>query len=662
MTSKKRNVLSAMLLMLSLTLQPQLRAQEPAGGTPANVESVGFKYESPRSRLEIVLDKEVTFEKNISEADKQVIVDIPNARIAKKWTRRLETFEHKTNVAMISPYQSENRVRITLQLKENGGVELSQDGKRIIVAIDNKQPAEQAKTDPAAPAADATPKADVAETPKTDPVAAPAPEAVAATSNPTPPEATSDSLEGFFKSQDSRQWVGKHIFLQVQDTDLADVFRVISEASEFNIVLTDNVKGKVMLNLTDVPWDQALDLILRSYHLAAERQGNVLRITTQEAYAAEAAAELAARKTQEAVEPLVVKIFPISYARIGDLKTIIMDFMTKEEAPSATGPGNAPSSGITQAVASASSAGGTSGGAAGPKIRGSIQVDARTNSLVIRDTPSGLEKIKRIIKELDAQTPQILIEGKFVDVSETASKTVDGRIFASSREFDSTGSSASFKPGNNNFMTNFNSAGPAIFSATDISGIGGMGLGFSPKTKLLPGIGEISAFISILEGEGQAKTIASPRVVAQNKEKAQISQGQTLHVLTAAGVGGTGGLQKIDVNLTLEVTPQVTNDGSIQLEVSFKQSSLDSAIAGAALSTAGKTVETKVVVDSGATIVIGGVYQNTSSSSEAGIPILRNLPIIGALFGTKVTSNKKSELFIFLTPRVLNEKEAGIKG
>lgn len=620
------------------------------GDKPATVQSLGFTYAQPKSTLEITFDKEVTFEKNASEADKQLIIDIPNAKIGKKWSRRIDTSQHKSNVVMVSPYQSENRVRVTLQLKENGGTELSQDGKTLRVLIDNMQAAEASGTDKSATAA-AAPDAASSSDPAPPQETAANAEAAPAVATETPPASGSagESIDQFLKSQDSKQYSGKRIFLQVQDSELSEVFRVISEASEFNILLSDNVKGKVMLNLTDVPWDQALDIILHSYRLAAERQGNVLRITTLAALTAEREAEIAAKKAKDAAEPLVVKIFPISYAKVDDLKTIIVDFLSKD--PSALNGAGAFSQPVIPGVPGANNS--------PTGLRGSIQVDPRTNSLVIRDTASTLEKVKRVIKELDTQTPQILIEGKFVEVKEQMSSSVSGRLFVDTAEFDSASNGFSFKPSNNNFGAAFNTTGPAAFSATSFPGAGGAGFGFMPKAALLPGIGEIGAFISLLSAESSARVISSPRVVTQNKEPATITQGQSITLLGFAAGGNNG--QAVTLNLSLNVTPQVTNDGAVLLKVNFSQDTLASNDLSTSLTKDTKAVQTSVLVDSGGTIVIGGVYSSNSVNSESGIPILRNLPIIGPFFGTKGKLEQKNELFIFLTPRVLNDKEAGIK-
>ena len=642
-------------------------------GKPATVQNLGFNFASPKSKLEITFDQEVTFEKSLSEADKQIIIDVPNAKIGKKWSRRIDASQFKSNVAMISPYQSENRVRITLQLKENGGVEISQDGKTITAMIDNKQPTEKS-ADMSKDLNDTEKQAAAPDAAKDE---VPAAGASGMSGDAAAAGAGGDSLESFFKAQETKVYSGRHITLQAQDRDLSEVFQLISDASEFNILLSDNVKGKVVLNMNDVPWDQALDIILHSYRLAAERQGNVLRITTLAALTAEREAESQSKKVVEAAEPLVVKIFPISYAKVDDLKTIIRDFMTKDTA--ATGAFGLGGFGPPPGVPATPLPGGLPGGLPGAsaltgglagntnQLRGTITIDARTNALIIRDTPTKMETIKRIIKELDTATPQILIEGKFVEVSQSNSDSVSGRLFVTNRESDPTTGALTFPTSNNNFGAAFNTAGPEVFSPTtsflgnDGAGSGGAGFGFMPKVGLLPGLGEIGAFISLLQSESSARVIASPRIVTQNKEDANITSGQNIFVGGAGGNAGGSTGSSIPVLLTLDVVPQVTNDGSVLMKIKFSQDTIGNGPVGS-ITTNSKSIATSVVVDSGGTVVIGGVYSSTSGVQESGLPILRNLPIIGPFFGTKIKQELKDELFIFITPRVLNEKESGIKG
>lgn len=630
-----------------------------AQGGAAKVQNVGFSYAPGKSVIEINFDTAVSVDKKVNEADRQVVLEFGGASINKKWARRIDTSQHPSNIALISPYQEGKNVRVVLQMKEASDVEVSQEGGKVKVLVDNKQPDAQTPPQAESPAdtqADTqadTKTADASPVPASDvpadPTVPPAQPELATPASPTPP-ASNDPLDTFLTAHQTKEFTGKKIVLNLQEAELSDVFRVISEASEFNIVVSDHVKGKISMVLNDVPWDQALDVVLQSYRLSAERRGSVLRITTTEQMIAEKEAIIAAKKAETAAEPIVVKIFPISYAKLADLKTIVQDFLSPASSGLATS-----GRGAAGSLSNLSSSSGSS-----------VQADNRTNSLIIRDTASNIEKIRRIVAELDTPTPQVLIEAKFVEVSEDNVKTVQGRIFSTSREF--SGSTLAFPGAKNNFGalfggTAFNADNglQSTFSITPPAG--GASFGFAPRTGLIPGIGEIGAFLSILETESSAKVIASPRVVTQNREAAEISQGKTLQIPTPVGANATGGYQQVNVVLKLNVTPQITNDGSVSMKITFSQDNLSAQqLGGGTLSTDTKKVDTSVLVESGGTLVIGGIYTSTENESSAGIPILRDLPIIGALFGSRDKKLQKGELFIFLTPRVINDKEAGVKG
>lgn len=644
---KPRKILAVLLVLLSATLlqaqegDPQQPGQAVSSG--AAVDGVDFIYAPEKSKLEITLSKDATFEKQVSEQDKQVIIDIKNASISKKFSRKLDTSSFKSNVLLISPYQtSPDTVRVVMQLREMGDVEISQEGSKLVAKIDNRQAAD-ANTPPAVSNDPLPPTAaeEIAPPPASE--ADPVPSSADSTDTASATSATGqDNLESYFENSQTKKYAGKKIVMQLQDADIHDVFRVISEASEFNVVVGDDVKGHITLNLNDVPWDQALDIVLHSNKLAAERNGNVLRVTTLENLTKEKEAEAAAKKAAELAEPLVVKIFPISYGKLEDIQKVLKDFLAGAEFNNIS-----PNSTQTNS-------------------RGSIQVDTRTNALIVRDTPSSIEKIKRILKELDVQTPQILIEAKFVSISENRQKEIQGRIFGTSREFDASSNQFVFRGNKNQFGGLFGGSSFAesgLPSSFAISPVAGASFAFQPKAGILPGLGEIGAFLSILETESSAKVIASPRIVTQNKEPAEISQGQTIQVPTVAGVNGSGGFITVNAVLKLSVTPQVANDGFVNLKINFSQDSLAAQeLRSGTLTTDTKSVNTSVLVDSGATLVIGGIYTSTVNESSSGIPILRDIPLIGALFGSRGSAVVKGELFIFITPRIINEKESGLKG
>ena len=340
----QKNMIIMFLMFTSLSLRAQDQT-DPTAETPvaepaaeasaalatsgaslsSQVEGVDFKFQSDQSRLEVAVNGELNFEKNVSDADKQIIIDIKNTKISSKYARKLDTSSFKGNVSLISPYQNGNDVRVVLQLKEMGDVQVSTESGKIIALIDNKSGGAVNTASASATTTETTPTpSDTSNTTSTSQTSTPA----APTENTAQPAGQDGNLEEFTKASETKQYVGRKITLQLRDVMLKDVFRTISEASDFNIVIGDEVTGKISMNLVDVPWDQALDIILKSNKLAAERNGNVLRVTTLDNLTKEKSAEIAANVVKEAAEPMVVKIFPVSYASIDGLKTILDDFLS----------------------------------------------------------------------------------------------------------------------------------------------------------------------------------------------------------------------------------------------------------------------------------------------------------------------------------------------
>jgi type IV pilus assembly protein PilQ len=605
----------------------------------ANISNLEFKFSSPASTVEIQLDEDTEFKKSVSEADNQVIIDLKNTQVPESLARKTDTSQFKSNVSLLSAYQRGSDARVVLQLKGRGDVSVSKNGTTIVAQIDNDATGAESSDTTAEGAgdlaADATAGNEATDDSNSETSTTPGEPTMIRSESSTSAESSDlDSIESFMDSQSTKKYVGTRISIQMNDADLKDIFRIIANASEFNILLAENVRGRMTLDLTDVPWDQVLDIVLKANRLSAERVANILRVLPAEDLQREKEAETQARIAAETSEPLVTKIFPISYASPEDVRRILGAYLSRDPRTNA--------------------------------VRGSIDVDRRSNSLVVRETPTTVEKFKRIIRELDTQTPQILIEGKFVEVSENFTKEFAGHIYATSRE--NRAGAFDFHPTNNNYGFIFGT-GPLGGSATSALALspaaGGASLGFAPKAGLLPGLPDLAAILSLSQTQRYAKVISSPRVVTQNRNSATITQGTSLLFASLGGVGAAGGFQTVNATLNLTVEPQVTNEGSINLRINFSESTplvgANSGNGGPAFSASTKSLDTLVLVDSGATVVIGGVYSSNQQVVETGIPFLRDIPILGALFGGKNTTTAKTELFIFITPRILNEKEAGLR-
>lgn len=329
----------------------------------------------------------------------------------------------------------------------------------------------------------------------------------------------------------------------------------------------------------------------------------------------EKAAKEALALTQDK-QPILNRIFPISFADIGSLKEILSEYTTKD--------------------------------------KGKINIDKRTNSLIVKDTADNIEKMKRMIELLDAQTPQILIESKIVEVSEKYAKEIG------------LGKGLSF--GYDPFSTPGAAANSGSFSfstATD-SSRAAFGLNILKFNR----VAALDFNLKLMESESKAKIITSPKIITKNNVAANITQDDTSYYpettqgAAAAGVAATVTTtwKSQTSNLSLSVTPQVTNEGSINLNVNIAKGSLAAqAQAGAPRDSTNRNVKTEVLVDNGSTIVIGGIYSYTTSENHSGIPFLKDIPVVGWLFRTNYNpSTDKKELIIFLSPRIINQEEAGL--
>ena len=586
----------------------------PLSNAFAVTQVTKVEYSDP-GQVTITGDGKLNFEKTVNAQDKQIIIEIKDAQVASGAGEKIDTSSSKGMLSQVSPYQVEGKdtVRVVLQLRGMVDANITQDGNVLKVSV----PTSAGANAPSTTTAEAPPPAEVGT-----------------------PAAKNDKLDEFFENQTTKRFIGKHITLQFRDADAVDVFRLIGEASGFNIVLGSDVSGKVTLSLVDVPWDLALDTLLTSLRLGAERSNNVLRISSLSSLTSEKQEELRAKQASQATAVRVTKIFSISYAKPSDLLVILKQFGSA--SPASLG---------------------------GPGIGGSatnIIVDERTNSIIVQDTPDNIERMKKLIALLDTQTPQILIEAKVIEATESFGKTIGGSIGGG--RSSSEQAVASFN-GSNPVDPLIGSAS-SIFPngssvATASANSGALGLSNilnGPTFGLFSGL-RITSLLNIGESESQIKIVSSPKLVVLNKQAANIVQGTPVLVPgTTTQNGVTIPANTVQsANLSLTVTPTVTNDGNIMMDLGITNN-IPIPFAGGLGGVGTRSITSKVVSESGATLVIGGIFNDRVSHNESGFPFLRKIPILGHLFGSEADSTDRSELFIFITPRILNEKESGLSG
>ncbi|EJL84522.1 type IV pilus secretin PilQ/competence protein [Polaromonas sp. CF318] len=416
-------------------------------------------------------------------------------------------------------------------------------------------------------------------------------------------------------------YTGEKLSLNFQNIEIRSLLQVIADFTNFNIVTSDSVTGSVTLRLKDVPWDQALDIILQSKGLGMRKNGNVLVIAPKDELAAKDKLDLESRNAIQSLEPVRTQSFQINYAKAADLATQI----------TAGGSGPASARILSQ--------------------RGSVIAEPRTNLLFVTDIPSRLEAVQNLITKLDVAVRQVLIEARIVEASDTFGKSLGVRL------------------GGQPFNQNTNTAFGGTYSATTAGTNAGEFLslpavgqnGFSAATFAVSLFNAaktrfLNLEISASEADGKTKIVSSPRVVTADQVKALIEQGTELPYQQATSSGATA-ISFRKANLKLEVTPQITPEGNIILNVDVNKDSVGRETAnGFAIDT--KHIQTQVLVENGGTVVIGGIFEQNDRDNETKVPFLGDLPGVGNLFKQRTRSATKSELLVFITPKMLTNGSA----
>lgn len=563
------------------------------------VKAINFLQEGEVSKLVIDLDKPVIADRFHITEDKQIILDLKNTKASAKVLRGIDTSEFPGSAVYISGYKkpgSASDVRFAIQLRDNVRSILENNGTKLTLSIENRFGVFSKNK---------------IRTAEESPVASSKNNTEELDINIPKSMSIEDILENLTLSG-PKKYVGKRISINVQDIPVSDILKMIADTSGFNIIIDQEIAKlpPLTLTLTNVPWDQALDTIMNLSKLVAQKSSNILLVKTLDQATRERETELKAAQLKEGLEPLVTKVFLINYATLADISKIIKDYITPQRA--------------------------------------SIQTDERTNSLIIRDTVDSIERIKKIVETLDNQTPQVLIEAKIVEANESYSKRIGlTRGFTMNyRPFgDVAASDGSFTL----------SSAPTADAAT------ALGATFSVYKR----IANLDFNLQLMESESKGRIISTPKVITQNKKEATItSSEQTSFQVTQVQQGATTPIvtfQSITADLNLKVKPQITNDGSISMDINLSKSAFTTRPSESAPpDISRRSVNTTVLVDNGSTVVIGGLYQTQSLEQRSGVPFLKDLPLVGWLFKTPYApTTSKNELIIFMTPRIINQDEAG---
>lgn len=567
----------------------------------AHIRNIKYKANDNGGTVVVEADAPLTFETRSNPDTNQFIIEVPNSQLPAKLKRPFNTRDMKGGIGSVDAYQTKgsSTTRIVVQLR--AGVPeptVQPEGNSLLVV----QSGGAANAEP-------TPQVSESATPQEGSTETASQPAASGEGSPHTDLLSTSSLEEFLSG--NTQFYGKKISLEVSQMDVREVFKLISEESGINLVLSDDVKGTVTLKIRQVPWDQALVVIMKARKLGYTRAGNVLRIAPLADIKAEEDDTVKLATARKAMVPLKVRMIPVSYAKIDELTNQIKPFLSE---------------------------------------RGKAVGDVRTSAMVVSDLDENLDRVAKLIASIDVPPPQVLIEGKIVEASEQFQRSIGINWSAAGQE-GLVGYSMGHRPirGRTGITVS-----PSIASSA-------AQLNFQLGT--LDILGDLSATLALFEQQNTVKVLSSPRIVTLHNEPAEINQSTEVPLIKETANPGGAITRTVDfkpVKLRLQVTPQITNDASVIMGVDVSRDFLMGKVdpSDSAQAVATRSAKTKVMVRNAQTAVIGGIYQADQTNGETRVPWVGEIPIVGWLFKSKSTQNVKNELLIFLTPRILGQADS----
>ncbi len=572
---------------------PAVPAPAAAASGPRALRSVDFRRGAEGEGRVLVDLSDPNTSLDIREQGNRVIVDFLNTSAPESLRRRLDVTDFGTPIAMVNTSQQGANVRMVIEPRGIWEYNAYQSDTRFVVEV------KPVKEDP------------------------------------------TRLIQGTRPG-----YQGERLSLNFQNVDVRALLQVIADFTDLNIITSDSVGGSITLRLKDVPWDQALDIILQSKGLDMRKNGNVIIVAPRDELAAKEKLELEARGQIADLEPLRAESFVVNYQKVEDVRKLLVDAQQRMLSK-----------------------------------RGTVVVDPRTNQLFVRDTAARLEEVRRLLQKIDVQVPQVLIEARIVEADDTFSRNLGVRLGGSSGYPRQVGSSGAYATGGGVGATSATGPGGTVITNTAAPGgagaidtatltsnanfvnlpaaaIGGFGAAGAALTLFNASLSRfLSLEVSALEADGRGKIISSPRVITADKVKASIEQGTEIPYQEASTAGNTS-VQFKKATLRLEVTPQITPEGAIFLDVKVnKDSPGQQTLSGPAIDT--KNVQTQVLVENGGTVVLGGIFEQQERKTVTKVPFLGDLPLVGYLFKNTSTVSDRSELLIFITPRIVTSQVSG---
>lgn len=565
------------------------------------VEGIDFRQTTGKSQIIVSTSREVKYDLSRVSKDR-LVLELVGIDIPKKLQEGMNIKATNSAVELINPYQTiisgKKAVQIDIKLRTMVPYHIIQEKNKIY--LDFNQPQEVLHKEIAPLPVSAAPKSEVQTVVRAERIQNSEEVVQTKKAEKMNPNAEVTSVEGSLRGKYS----GKRISMDFKDADIKNLFRLIAEVSNLNIVFGDDVKGKVTIRMVDVPWDQALDVILETNNLGMTRAGNIIRIVPSEKLVKEEQVMLAKKKGTEEAEELFTEIIPINYALAKDILPQIQNKLSK---------------------------------------RGKASADERTNSILITEIKGVIKESKVTIRGLDTPPLQVLIEARIVQTNPTFTQELGvqwggqyGPRGVSSGTYTVQGAATG-----SNYAINLPSS--LIF--------GGLGAAFRSSSL------NLDLRLTAMEKDEKVKIISRPKIVTMDNKKAKIEQGVALPYPVMSGTSGTVSTEFKMATLSLEVTPHITPDGSIIMKVLAKKDQRSSQTGyqqQPGIDT--RSAETEILVKDGETTVIGGIYESLQTDTQSGVPFFSNIPILGWLFKNKQKKDEVTELLIFITPTIVRQK------
>ncbi len=590
-------------------------------GKVNTLTGIAFKQMDGKSRIIVSVTEEPRVESYML-SKKAIAVDIKNALASKKVQRAMDTSEFKSAVTSIHIQNIKtgraNDVRVLIKLREEVPYQTTAEGKTLFIDIEGPKEA-VAKIESAPVAKKEESPAELKKESKTEEGMAPVEpqkaekppetEKVTAQAEVTPRGGETKKPAGEMITPE-RVYQGRKISLDFKDADIKNILRLIAEVSNLNIITGEDVSGKITMRLVDVPWDQALDVVLQARALGKRQVGNVIRVAPLETLRKEIQAELDSKKEVRKLEDLATDLVYVNYATAKELLPQVKHMLSD---------------------------------------RGDVKVDERTNTLIIKDIPKNISEARALVKSLDTKTPQVLIEARIIEANLTFQKELGVQW------------GLQVEGGKGKKKTSTVQGGLLDNKIVDLPAVPASGAGSAGILEFLftsqYALKQLDIAISAHENQGNVKIISSPKIVTVDNKEASIEQGLRIPYPKRDETTGNISVEFAEADLKLTVTPQVTNDGNVKLKIKVKKDAPDFSITVQDVPAIDKKEAiTEVMIRNTGVVVIGGVYTIQKDNNLEGVPLFNKIPLLGWLFKRESKADTRKDLLIFISPKIVKDE------